>query len=77
MVYKEDIEAGRKASIINSEIETLKIKINDTSKRILSLENQLRSAGLAFTVAFIIFFFIRYLFYSIKWSIRTLKQKTE
>jgi hypothetical protein len=74
IIYTKDIEQNKSATAINSEVDIIQNKISETSKKIVSTENQIRTAGLSFIIAVIILLFLRYIFYGIKWSIRTLKQ---
>lgn len=73
----KDIKENRVAYKINAEAEALQIKSHEISQKILSLENQLRTAGLFFTIAVAIFFFLRYIFYGVRWSVSTLNRKNE
>lgn len=74
IIYTKDIEQNKAAEKINSEVDILQNKMSETYKKIVSTESQLRTAGLAFIISVVILFLFRYLFYGIKWSIRTLKQ---
>lgn len=62
---------------INSEIALLIKNIKNYESDILSSNEQTEFGQKALIICFIILFGFRYLFYSIKWSIKTLKQKTE
>jgi hypothetical protein len=62
---------------LNSEIALLSKSKNDNENKILTYNEQTEFGLNALIIYFIVFFGIRYLFYSIKWSLKTLKQKSE
>jgi hypothetical protein len=62
---------------INSEIASLSKSKNDNDSEILSYNEQTEFGLKALIICFIILFGFRYLFYSLKWSLKTLKQKSE
>ncbi len=55
-------------------MDILNKKIDETSKKIVAITNQLKDSYWAFIIAAVIFFLFRYIFYGIIWSIKTLKQ---
>ena len=62
---------------INSEIALLTKNKKDYESEILSYNEQTEFGLKALIICFIILFGFRYLFYSLKWSLKTLKQKSE
>ena len=62
---------------INSEIALLTKNKNDYESEILSYNEQTEFGLKAIIISFIILFGFRYLFYSLKWSLKILKQKSE
>ncbi|MCR9066736.1 MAG: hypothetical protein NXI00_22390 [Cytophagales bacterium] len=67
---------------IATETETVRVKvanfesqINNYKNEILDIDDQLNFAFIFLIITGVITFPIRYLFYSVKWSLRTLKQK--
>lgn len=70
-----DLKNSTKVRIIQSEIADLKFQIRNKKHKILDIGDQLNFALLFLVIAGIIAFPVRLLFYSIKWSLKTLKQK--
>ena len=62
---------------INSEIALLSKDKKDNESEILSYNEQTEFGLKALIICFIILFGFRYLFYSLRWSLKTLKQKSE
>lgn len=62
---------------INSEIALLTKNKKDYESEILSYNEQIKFGLKVLIICFIILFGFRYLFYSLKWSLKTLKQKSE
>jgi len=62
---------------INSEVDLLSKSKKDNERKILSYNDQTAFGIKALIICFIILFGLRYLLYSIKWSLKTLKQKGE
>jgi hypothetical protein len=62
---------------INSEVAALTQNKKDYDSKILSFNEQTEFGLKASIICFIILFGFRYLFYSIRWSLKILKQKTE
>lgn len=62
---------------INTEIDLLTQNKNDYESKILSKNEQTEFGLKALIICFIILFGFRYLFYSIMWSLKILKQKSE
>jgi hypothetical protein len=62
---------------INSEVALLSKFIKENESKILSYNEQTEFGIKALIICFIILFGFRYLFYSLKWSLKTLKQKSE
>jgi len=62
---------------INSEIALLTKNKKNYESEILSYNEQTEFGLKALIICFIILFGFRYLFYSLKWSLKTLKQKSE
>lgn len=67
---------------VATETETVRVKvanfesqINNYKYKILDIDDQLNFALIFLIITGVIAFPIRYLFYSVKWNIRTLKQK--
>ena len=63
--------------VINSEIAILTKSKNDNDNKILTYNEQTEFGLKALIIYFIILFGFRYLFYSLNWSLKTLKQKPE
>jgi hypothetical protein len=74
IIYVNDLEANKIASKINIEAVKLEYQIFDNSLKIVSAEYQFKTSGLAFIIALIALFILRYIYYCIKWSIMVLKQ---
>lgn len=74
IISQDDIEKNQKSIKVDSEINMLYKKIEDNSKKIIDVTNQLKGSYCAFFISAIIFFLLRYIFYGINWSIKTLKQ---
>jgi hypothetical protein len=74
IITAEDIEKYNRAVDINSQVKSVHIKTQISVNKILSTKDQLRSAGLALIIAFMLLFFVRYMVYAIKWSITILKK---
>jgi hypothetical protein len=74
MLNSKDLEKDREAQKINLETELLETKIDESYNKIVIPENQIRTAWVSFIIAIIVLFFLRYVFFGIKWSIKTLKQ---
>jgi hypothetical protein len=74
ILYKKDLDNKAKSDVLFIEISNLENKATDISRRRMSFENQLRTAGLVFLIAITILFALRYLFYAIKWSIKIVRQ---
>ena len=68
-----DINNKNKSSKIITEIERLKIQKKDIQKKILIKSEQVRISFNAFVFSGILLFLLRYIFYGIRWSIKTLK----
>jgi hypothetical protein len=76
-ITKTDSSNFNTSLAINAEIAMLS-KSKKENKGKIFLYNEQKEFGLkAIYICFIVFFGIRYLFYSIKWSLKTLKQKSE
>ena len=67
----------RESLILHDDINKLENQFTHYSNRILSNDDQLQLTLFAILISFILLFCIRYLFYSIKWSVKTLRQKAE
>jgi hypothetical protein len=76
-ITKMDSSNFNSSLAINSEIALLSKSKNDNDSKILSYSEQIEFGLKALIICFIILFGFRYLFYSLKWSIKTLKQKPE
>lgn len=74
IISQEDIEKNEKSLKIDSEIDVLNNKIEATSKKVFTTAEQIKASYWAFSIAVIIFFLFRYIYYGIYWSIKTLKQ---
>jgi len=70
-----DLKNSTKVSSNQSEVNDIKLEIRNKKNKILDIGDQLNFALLFLVIAGIIAFPVRFLFYSIKWSIKTLKQK--
>ena len=85
--FKEFIEANRintseienytKSINLNQEISTLNSEKNEAENKVLLFSEQIDFAIKSLLLFAVIFFGLRFLFYGIKWSIKTLKQKPE
>lgn len=76
IITKLDSSNHDSAFIIKSEIYSLSENKNELEKKILSKEERKALWLKILFYCYFILFVIRYLFYCIKWSIKTLKQKT-
>lgn len=76
-ITKEDSSNYESSLAINSEIALLTKNKKDYESEILSYNEQTEFGLKALIICFIILFGFRYLFYSLKWSLKILKQKTE
>lgn len=76
-ITKEDSSNYESSLAINSEIALLTKNKKDYESEILSYNEQKEFGLKALIICFFILFGFRYLFYSLKWSLKTLKQKTE
>ena len=66
----------QKAKDIRKEKILLESKKSDFGYNICSFQNQVDFGILAFGISLVILFACRYIYYAIKWSINTLRQKT-
>lgn len=73
IVYKNEIEKNQEAIKINAEADVIRNKIIEIRKKIVPIQNQFKTACIAFIIAVIILFVFRYMFYGTKWSIKTLR----
>jgi len=64
-------------NIHKSNIKILKTKKDNYENKVLPLDIQLTFVKYLLFGLFILFFGLRYLFYTFRWSLKTLKQKTE
>ena len=71
---EKDYEIQNKVASLNNQIE-IYLKIKPTRNLILTSSEQLQFGLYCLVIFSIIVFPLRYLIYSIKWSIKTLKQK--
>jgi hypothetical protein len=69
----KDVKNNEKAILIRKELKSINIEKNSNYGSILTFEEQVTLALKSTSIIFILFFIIRYLFYAIKWSIRTIK----
>lgn len=77
-ITNDDVQGFNQSLQIKTEIKNLTSEKENTTKRLfLSFEQQLKFGVTSFVVALIILFGLRYIFYAIRWSIKTLKQANE
>lgn len=74
-ITSEDNSNFEKAKNIRPEINSLKSNLANHNYKVLFFKSQIEFGFWAFCISLLIFFAMRYIFYSIKWSIKTLKQK--
>jgi hypothetical protein len=67
----------QKSIAINDDIKKLETELKNKITDIPSIDDQFHLSFGVFLISIIPLFLIRYLFYSIKWSVKTLKQKAE
>lgn len=67
----------QKSISIQDEIKTITNYKHQYNKKILSSEEQITFSLKVFYISIIMLFGVRHLYYSIRWSIKTLKQKAE
>jgi len=72
-----DLQNYNQSTKVKKEINNLKSKKGNIKSSILSFNQQAEFGLKCFIVAAILFFCLRYLYYSIRWSIKTLKQQNE
>lgn len=76
-ITTSDFENYNHSAKLNQEIKELKSEKDTIRSKILSINQQIAFGFKCFIVASIILFGARYLFYAVRWSIRTLKQPTK
>jgi len=74
---KEDSINNDLTKDIIAEINLLSIKKNKLESESMSIDEQFEFGLITLIVTFIILFGLRYLFYAITWSFKTLKEKSE
>jgi len=74
-ITQTDSSNFSKASIIYSELSSIKSVKRNHQDKVLDINKQLRFGMWTFIIGLICLFGIRYLYYAIKWSLKTLKQK--
>lgn len=72
---KDELNIILKADTIKTEITEIKNQVRRKENKVLGIEDQLNFALLFLIIVGIIAFPIRFLYYSVKWSMKTLKQK--
>ncbi len=72
---KSDSLDLNKTAELNIELEKITADRNETKWDIVSENDHLDIAGGVFIFLFVVMFILRYLFYAIKWSFRTLKNE--
>ena len=73
-ITQTDSSDFSKANIIYSEINSVKKERINYQENVLEINKQFRFGLWTFIIFAILLFGVRYLFYGIKWSLRTLKQ---
>ncbi len=76
-IDKFDIENKTKADNLQKEIAQIESKQKNVANSILTHEDQLSFSMMALIILSSVSFGLRYLYYGIKWSLKTLKQKSE
>jgi hypothetical protein len=71
----DELKKMEKIDLIKTEVSKIRNEIRSKEDKLLNIADQIYFTLLVLLVTGIIAFPIRFLFYSIKWSIRTLKQK--
>lgn len=74
---KSDIENKTKADKLQKEIAETESKQKNVANSILTYEGQLSFSMMALIILASVSFGLRYLYYGINWSLKTLKQKPE
>lgn len=75
IIISDDIKRNNEASNMKAEIKSLNKEKEYAQSKIFSFEKQFQFALIAFIVSLSLLFIMRYIFYGIKWFIKTLNQK--
>lgn len=70
-----DLDDNQKSLQIFSEVKSLKTKKDQVKNSVLNSNAQIKFSFRVLMIALIVLFGFRYIFYAIKWSVSTLKQK--
>jgi hypothetical protein len=76
-INKSDIENNNSSLKIKDEIKSLKLQKREIENKILSYYEQVNFGIVTLIIFGIILFGLRYVVYSVKWSLKILKQKTD
>ena len=73
----KEIQDKSKADPITNEIKNIESKIRTENYKLMNFDDRLEFSLICLIIFGVLAFPLRYLFYSIKWSIKTLKQKEQ
>jgi hypothetical protein len=73
----KDINDNRLAIKLYAERDSLQSKLDTARKKIVTTNGLTRTIWITVAISFFVLFVIRYIYYAIKWSIKTLKQPNQ